>query len=237
MKTIPLRTSVFRIGDDLTEFILKNLKKRTLKEGDVLAITSKIVSLAENRVVSKKDYPDKATLIRKEADVYIGPAAYDCHLTIKHGILIPSAGIDESNSEGDLYILFPEDPYTSAQKLWKVLRKHFGIKKLGILMTDSHTTPLRRGVTGISLAHFGFRGTKSLVHRPDIFGRQLKYTYVNHADALAASAVYLMGEADEQTPMALIRGLDLEFTSRDTRNDCQIPLKEDIYMPLLLKNI
>jgi len=52
--------------------------------------------------------------------------------------------IDESNSETDQYILYPENPFVSAENLWQGLRKHWGVEKFGVILTDSHTTPLRR---------------------------------------------------------------------------------------------
>lgn len=236
MKIIPVKTRVFNLGDDLFEFVVKNLGQKKIKDGDVLAITSKIVSLSESAIVEKAEVKDKETLVKKEADVYFGKGAYECHLTIKHGIMIPSAGIDESNADGEYYILYPKNPYASAKKLWTKLKKYYGIKKLGVLLTDSHTTPLRRGVTGISLAHCGFHGIESLVGSKDIFGRKIKYTYLNHADALAVMAVYEMGETSERKPMAILRDFNLKFTNKNTQGECLIDLQEDIYLPILTRN-
>ncbi|MGE0634288.1 MAG: coenzyme F420-0:L-glutamate ligase [Pseudobdellovibrionaceae bacterium] len=233
MKINPIRTSVFRTGDSLSEFVIKQLGKKKLKEKDVLAITSKIVSLSENELVPKSKYPNKVDIVKKEADVYLGAGAFNCHLTIKHGILIPSAGIDESNADGDYYILYPKDPFASAKKLWQDLKKHYKIKKLGIILTDSHTTPLRRGVTGISLAHWGFEGVESLIGEKDIFGREMKFTHINHADAIASAAVYLMGETAERKPLCVISDLNIKFSNKDTSQDCRIEPEEDIYLPIL----
>ena len=79
---------------------------------------------------------------------------------------------------------------------------HFGWKNFGVLITDSHTTPLRRGVTGIALSYWGFSGVQNKVGTPDLFGRTLKMTHVNLADAFAAAAVLVMGESNESTPVA-----------------------------------
>ena len=236
MQSIAVRTPVFRVGQDLLEFLTEGLRSFEPREGDVIAITSKIVSLAEGRIVAKSEVPEKVELIKREADVYLGKGAYECHLTVKHNILIPSAGIDESNSKDDAYILFPLDPFKSAKEIHSGLTKNFGLKNLGVIVTDSHTTPLRRGVTGIALSHFGFKGVKSLIGQNDIYGRPLQFTYVNHADALAVMAVYEMGEANEQVPVAILRGRsDLVFSTEDTLNDCRIPLEDDLYLPILQK--
>jgi F420-0:gamma-glutamyl ligase len=235
MKVIPIRTKVLNIGDNIFQFVVKSLGARKLQDGDVLAITSKIISLSESCIVPKAQVKNKEAIVKKEADVYFGKGAYDCHLTIKHGIMIPSAGIDESNADGDFYILYPKNPYQSARKLWLQLKKYYKLKKLGIILTDSHTTPLRRGVSGISLAHCGFYGVESLVGNKDIFGREIKYTYLNHADVLAVMAVYQMGETSEQKPIAILRNYKLKFTEKNTKLDCLIDLKEDIYLPILTK--
>jgi F420-0:gamma-glutamyl ligase len=236
MKVVSVRTKVFNVGENLFQFVVQNLGSRKLLDGDVLAITSKIVSLSEANIIGKDQVRNKEELVKKEADVYFGKGAYECHLTVKHGIMIPSAGIDESNADGDYYILYPKDPYLSARKLWAKLKKHYRIKKLGIILTDSHTTPLRRGVSGISLAHCGFHGVESLVGSKDIFGREMKYTYLNHADVLAVIAVYQMGETNQRKPMAILRNFKLKFTEKNTRSECLIDVKEDIYLPILTRS-
>lgn len=226
-----LRTSVFSVNDNIVEFILQNTKGYEL-EGKVLCITSKIISLSEKRLVPK-DSIEKLDLIKREADIYLGPAAYGCELTIKHGILIPSAGIDESNSALDHYILFPENPFLSAKNIWIQLRQKLGVKNIGVILTDSHTMPLRRGVTGISLAHWGIKATESLIGQPDIFGRELKFTHVDVVDALASMAVFAMGEANDCTPLALITNARIEFCETSAAADIAIEPKNDLYYPLL----
>ena len=227
----PVVTDIFHIGDNLNQFVQKHLVGR-LKEGSVVAVTSKIVSLAERRTVAKSQIT-KRELVKREAEVYLGEGGYGVELTIKHGLLIPSAGIDESNSESDEYILYPEDPYHSAAELGRYLRAAFGIKNLGVVLTDSHTLPLRRGVTGISLAHWGLKATRPLAGCPDLFGRKLQFTSVDVVDALAAMAVFLMGEADDCCPLAVISGARVEFTDSTSRQEIAIDREEDLYYPLL----
>ena len=128
---------------------------------------------------------------------------YGIDLTIKNNILIPNAGIDESNGAG-YFILWPKDPYKSARQIHQYLKKRFKIKNIGIIITDSKTTPLRWGTTGTSLAHYGFLALNNYIGREDIFGRKLRFTRANIADGLAAAAVCAMGEGSEQTPLCLI---------------------------------
>lgn len=228
-----IRTKVFYKKDSLEEFLLTNLEDLDL-ENNILAITSKIVSISENQYVSKKEI-SKSDLVKREADQYLGVGGYGVELTIKHGLLIPSAGIDESNSESDEYILYPKNPYQSAERVYKFLKKKLNLKNFGILITDSHTLPLRKGVTGVALSYWGFEGVKSRVGQKDIFEKPLKFTHIDVVDALAAMAVYVMGEADERMPLAILENTNVTFTKTTSPNEIKIELENDLYAPLLKK--
>ena len=87
---------------------------------------------------------------------------------------------------------------------------------------------------GVSIGFFGFHPVNDLRGKKDLFGRKLKITTVNVADGLAASAVLLMGESNEGTPLLLIRGADfVRFTNRDTYRELVMHPKTDLYAPLL----
>jgi putative folate metabolism gamma-glutamate ligase len=210
-----------------------------LPERSVLAITSKIVSICEGRVLPMVGV-DKQALIAEEAERYL-PAdpRYGVSLTIKQDMLIATAGIDESNSDGH-YVLWPSDAQCSADAVREHLRQRFGVREVGVVITDSRTTPLRLGVTGVALAHSGFRALNDYVGTKDLFGRALRMTKVNVMDALATGAVLVMGEGSECTPLALLE--DLPFVSFQERNPSaeelgalRIPLEDDLYAPLLTR--
>lgn len=232
-----LKTPRIEGGESLEGIISNSLPP--LQNGDILAITSKIVSLCQGLYISKEKV-SKYDLICKEADLLLETKhnPYNLYLTIKEGILIPSAGIDESNVE-DIYVLFPKGIQKTAFSLWTHLRTKYNLQELGILITDSHTTPLRRGVTGIALGWCGFEPLYSYINKPDIYGKPLRVTQINILDALATSAVFVMGEGSEQTPLAIISDapkisfLDRPPTSQEEEN-VKIPLEEDLYAPLLL---
>lgn len=229
-----ISTSIFSLNENLLNFIITHISD--LKENDILAITSKIVSLSEGAVVDP-DTIKKKELVKQQADFYLGEIGYDCFLTIKHGLLIPSAGIDESNSENNNFILFPIDPYKSALQLWTQLKNHYKINNLGIIITDSRTSPLRVGVTGVCLSYAGIKPVANLIGKKDIFGRKLKMTQINNIDAIASAAVWCMGESDECTPLALIKTKDIDFT--DQINPCEIcmDLENDLYSPILMRSL
>jgi len=232
LSAVAVRTSIFHTGQDLEKFVWENVGGQ-LAENDVVAVTSKIVSLAENRLVSRAE-TSKAELVNRESDEFLCETSFGVMLTLKHGLLLPSGGIDESNSERDDFILYPRDPHHSARRLGEELRQRSGLKNLGVILTDSHTTPLRKGVTGIGLAHWGFRAIRSEVGRKDLFGRKLKMTTINVLDALSVAAVLTMGERDESQPLAILQYDKIEFTTQTASDEIKIPLEEDLYGPLLL---
>ena len=235
MLFLPIRTRPFLPPqDDLYELIDTHVP--ALQEGDVLIITSKILAIHQGRCVKIEDSVNKDDLILQEAEKYIPrsevPKGYVL-LTVKQNTLIPSAGIDESNGNG-YYILWPEKIQQSAKEIWEYLKKKFTLGNVGVIITDSHTIPLRYGVVGISIGFYGIKPFKDYRGMQDIFGRTLTMTRSNIVDALAGIAVLLMGEGREQTPMLVLHGADfLEFTDEDVYHTFVIPADEDIYMPLL----
>lgn len=227
MNTKPIHTSVFKEGDNLTKFIQKHIPK--LQEKSVLVTTSKIVALAEKRTVEIKDEKTKEACIRAESE-YAEKTKYTW-LTIKDGVVMACAGIDESNADGKL-ILLPKDSFLTARRLRNELKKIYNLKDLGIIITDSRTLPLRAGVTGVSLGYAGIKGIKDYRGKPDIFGRKFTMSRVDVADSLAAAAVFVMGEGNEQCPLALITNSGVEFAETVRRNELHISIEDDMYSPL-----
>jgi coenzyme F420-0:L-glutamate ligase len=227
MQIKPIKTKVFCENEDLLEFILKYVKK--IPEGSVLVVTSKIVALAEGRIAICKNKKEKIKLIKKESSFAI--ETKQTWLTIKDGMVMSSAGIDESNANGKI-ILLPKDSFKSALFLRKELKKIFKVKKLGVLITDSRIFPLRAGIVGVSLGYVGFKGIKDYRGTRDIFGRVLEMSRTDIADSLATSAVLCMGEGKEQQPLALITNAPVEFTEKINKRELKINIKDDLYLPL-----
>lgn len=237
MKITSVKTRKITSRDDSIFEILDSHLPR-LRERTIVAVTSKIVSIAEGRIVKIGEI-SKRELIEKEADSYLPGELnrYGTTLTIKNDFLIPCAGIDESNGN-NWYVLWPRNPQKSADKIREYLSKKFRRRRLGVIITDSHTTPMRRGVTGFSLAHSGFSALNDYRGQSDIFGRKLKITSASVADGLAAAAVLVMGEGKEQTPLAVME--DLPFVKFQRRNpnkkeleELRIKKKDDLYGELL----
>jgi putative folate metabolism gamma-glutamate ligase len=228
-------THVIQPGEDILEVLDTHFP--SIAEGTILAITSKILSVCANRIVSKESIA-KIDLIQREADAFLESELHNhLTLTIKNGLLIPAAGIDESNCENG-YILYPENIQADAVRIWEHLRAKHRLKELGVVITDSRTTPLRRGVTGVALGWCGFVPFYNYIGKLDLFARPLKVTVCNTLDALATAAVFLMGEGDEQTPIAVIQGAPkITFLDRAPSEEeiqfLTLSMEEDLYAPLL----
>lgn len=237
MKVFPVKTSKIKPGDQ-TLFNILDKYLPSLKEGSIFVVTSKVVSICEGRVVKiRKD--EKEKLVEKEAEYFLPPRGnkYNVTLTIKGNILAASAGIDESNGAG-YHILLPKDPQKAANDIREYLRKKFSIKKLGVIITDSRTTPLRWGTTGVAISYSGFAPLCNYIGRRDIFGRKFEMQKANIVDALATSAVLIMGEGAEQTPLAVIE--DVPFVRFQEKNPSKkeldnfhININDDLYGPFL----
>ncbi len=208
-----------------------------IKEKSVIVITSKVVSIWRGDCLKISQIEDKDSLIKKEADLYIdrtNDLPESVMLTIKNNILIPTSGIDESNANG-YYILWPKNPAKDAKEIYQYIKKEFKLKNFGVIISDSHTTPLRTGIMGIGIAYYGFYPLRDYRNKKDIFGRKLKMSQTNIVDSLCAAAVYEMGEGAEQTPIAIIEDAgNIKFEIKTHKKDpLLIGIDEDIYAPFL----
>lgn len=248
MHVTAYRTPIVHANDDLYE-ILRSSLPRPLPERSVVAVTSKIVSLCQGRVepmseAAKKDKDierqEKHNLVKRFAQKYTEPDnhRYKIMLAMTHNMLFVNAGIDESNvAEG--YVLWPEKLQQTTNEIWEFLRKEYGVKEVGVILTDSKTQPLFWGVSGATIAHCGFAALNKKVGSPDLFGREMRMTHEGVWQALAAAAVFEMGEAAEQTPLAVVTDIrDITFQDRVPTNEeldfLRIELDDDVYAPLLL---
>ncbi len=203
MQITPIKTHKITSRDnDILEIIDKYVS--SLAENSILVVTSKIVAVCEGNIVPSENV-NKDDLVIKQADMYLPKEGntFNLFVTIKNNILAVNAGVDESNADGK-FVLWPKDAQQSANNIRRHLIEKFNLKNVGVLITDSKTTPLRYGITGIGIAHSGFAAINDFMGTPDIFGRILKMTKVNVMDGIAAAAAVVMGEASEQTPLSIV---------------------------------
>ena len=233
MKVIPIKTKIFKENENLIDFITSNIKK--LENNSIIVVTSKIVALSEGRTFIVKNEKEKEELIKKESQ-FAMKTKFATHkkyvwLTIKDGMVLASAGIDESNANGKI-ILLPKDSFKTSSILRKKLLIHYKIKNLGIIISDSRILPLRAGIVGVALGYAGFKGVRDYRGTKDLFGRDLAFSRTDVADSLATSAVLLMGEGREMQPLGVITDSKVVFVDKVDKNELKIDPKNDLYQPL-----
>lgn len=227
MKITAIKTDIFSARENLPGFIVHHIP--SVPEGTVLAVASKLLALWKGEIIAYKDNVQKENLIKQESAWALKtPLAW---LTIKDGMVMTNAGIDESNANGKL-LLLPSDCYTVTEELRQHLKQVWGVKNLGIVITDSMILPLRAGVIAAAVAYSGFKGVRDLRGKPDLFGRPLQVTLVNVADSLATAAAYCMGEGPERSPLAVLEESGVEFVDEVDPNEIKYSVKDDLYTPL-----
>lgn len=215
MQIKSLKTSILQPPKDDLLAVLSFLP---IQNKDVLVITSKVVSIHQGRCIKideMRKEQQKKELIQQEADEIVNldttPNLKKYPLTKKYGVVVGSAGIDESNGNG-FFVLWPNQPAVFVKYLFDWLKRQYKLDQLGVIITDTVKRPFRRGAIGLAIAHYGFKAIYSYKGQKDIFGRRFKNETINIADSLAAAAVLTMGEGEEQTPLAIISDLpNLEF--------------------------
>ena len=228
MQITPVHTRLFQESENLPAFVAEHLP--SVPEKTIVTVSSKLVCLWKGGSVSYESRAQKEALIRQESAAALQtPLAW---LTIKDGMVMTNAGIDESNADGKL-LLLPQDCWACAAELRGELQKKWDVKDLGVIITDSMILPLRAGVIGAAVAYAGFKGVKDLRGAPDIYGKKLEVTLVNAADALAAACAVTMGEAAEQCPLCRVDGAPVEFTDKTDPDEIKYPPENDLYTPLL----
>lgn len=243
-----IRTPLITGGADLAGILIDAVTSTGAAEfrnGDVLVIAETAVSTAEGTVIPLDGIePDEESIrlsqkysldprlvqcIRQESDEIVGgiPGFLLC---MKHGTLLPNAGIDESNAPPGCVTPLPGDPDGSAARLMHEIRRRTGAR-VGVIIADSRTHPMRVGCSGVAIGCAGITPVIDARGRRDLFGKELHVTRQALADNIASAAEIVMGEADESTPCALIRGLDIPIT--DTSGMETIDASECLFMGLL----
>jgi coenzyme F420-0:L-glutamate ligase/coenzyme F420-1:gamma-L-glutamate ligase len=180
-----------------------------LADGDIVVITSKIVSKAEGRVVraGRDDAIDAETVrvVARRGRTRIAET--------RHGLVLAAAGVDASNTPPGTVVLLPEDPDGSARRLRKALRDRLGVR-LGVLVTDTLGRPWRTGQTDAAIGAAGVAPVRDYRGTADTFGTPLEVTVAAVADEIAGAADLVKGKA-AGIPVAVVRGLADLVTEAD----------------------
>ncbi len=188
-------------GDDLSRMI-GDAVAGSLKNGDILAVTSKIVSKAEARFVKAADREDAITA---ETVRVVATRGSTRIVENKLGLVLAAAGVDASNTPDGYVLLLPEDPDVSARALASALRQRFQIA-LGVIVTDTLGRPWREGQADAAIGSAGIWVLDDLRGTVDAGGRPLEATIGAIADQIASAADLVKGKS-AGLPVAVIRGL------------------------------
>jgi coenzyme F420-0:L-glutamate ligase/coenzyme F420-1:gamma-L-glutamate ligase len=224
LKGVPL----VQPGDDLAALALAAYCETEVapEDGDVLVVAQKIVSKSEGRMVDVSVVMPSEQATALAAEVEKDPRLVEVILSesrriVRHrpnlmiaehrlGYVMANAGIDHSNVAPDdgteRVLLLPLDPDASAETLRRELAQRTG-KRIAVIVSDSFGRPFRRGTVGIALGAAGLPAVIDWRSHPDLFGRKLEVTETGFADEIAAAASLVQGQADEATPIVLVRGL------------------------------
>jgi coenzyme F420-0:L-glutamate ligase/coenzyme F420-1:gamma-L-glutamate ligase len=194
-------------GDDVAELIVD--AGADLRDGDVIVVTSKIVSKAEGRLVlgSREDHlaGETARVVARRGRTQI--------VQTRHGFVLAAAGIDASNVPAGTVALLPLDPDASARTIRSGLHERLGVD-VAVIVTDTMGRPWRDGVVDTAIGAAGIEVLDDLRGSTDAFGQVLEVTVTALADELAATGDLVKGKLDGR-PVAVIRGFDVRRPTED----------------------
>lgn len=221
-----------RPGDDLAGIIATAAlaEPEGLADGDVVVVTQKVVSKAENRLVAvDPDDPldhkrvveaETVRALRRRGDLVISET--------RHGFICANAGVDLSNVERGWAALLPEDSDRSARRIRDGLRARAGVE-VAVIVSDTFGRVWRRGLTDVAIGSAGIGPILDHRGTTDTQGRELQVTEVAVVDELAATADLVLGKATG-LPVAVIRGVDPSwFRSGEVRREIVRPASEDLF--------
>jgi dehydro coenzyme F420 reductase / coenzyme F420-0:L-glutamate ligase / coenzyme F420-1:gamma-L-glutamate ligase len=196
-----------------------------LRNGDILVVTSKIVSKAEGRVVTAA----REQAIEAETARVVARRGATTIAQTRHGLVLAAAGVDESNTAPGTVVLLPEDPDESARRLRKGLQARTG-RTVGVLITDTMGRPWRAGQTDNAIGAAGVVPVRDYRGEPDTFGNIMEVTVAAVADEIAGAADLVKGKS-AGVPVAVVRGLAGLVTEQDGPGARALirPAEEDMF--------
>jgi len=215
-------------GDDLAQIIGDAVTD--LKNGDILAVTSKIVSKAEGRSVVAAD---REGAITAETVRVVASRAHANGVTRivenRLGMVLAAAGVDSSNTPDGTVLMLPVDPDASARVIASALRERFGVL-VGVIISDTLGRAWRQGQTDVAIGAAGIRVLDDLRGSVDAGGRRLDVTVAASADEIAGAADLVKGKASS-LPVAVVRGLAHLVTGLDEPGAKLLirPAEEDMF--------
>jgi coenzyme F420-0:L-glutamate ligase / coenzyme F420-1:gamma-L-glutamate ligase len=186
-----------RRGDDLADLLLS---VADLADGDVVCVTSKVVSKAEGRVVTG----DRTAAVAAETRRVVARRGPLSIVVNRLGLTMAAAGVDASNIEPGHVVLLPEDPDASARALREAVATRAGAN-VAVLVTDTAGRTWREGQTDIAVGAAGLDVLDDHAGRDDGYGNELAVTAPAVADELAGAAELVAGKLGRR-PFTVVRG-------------------------------
>jgi coenzyme F420-0:L-glutamate ligase/coenzyme F420-1:gamma-L-glutamate ligase len=248
IKIIPIEgLPLIKKGDKIADLILIALKNQKihLQEKDIIVITHVAISKAEGRIVdltrinpsrkateiAKKTGKDPALVevILRESKEIVRMKRNSIITEHNSGMVCANAGIDRSNIKGERkVVLLPEDANASARNIQKEISEKVGFK-VGIIISDTHGRPLRRGEINVAIGVAGFKPIRDRRGEKDLFGYILKNKRTAIADELASAAELVIGQANEGIPASIIRGYTYQYVESASANELARPKDKDFF--------
>ena len=245
-----LSTGIITMGASIAECVVAAAQQACsgFKDGDILVLAETAVATAEGNVITLSTItpseraqelavhyqmdPRTVEVVLQESDSIVGgiPGFLLC---MKHGTLLPDAGVDASNAPPGCVTPLPKNPDHSALAIKHAIEDQTGAR-IGVIIADSRTHAMRLGCSGVAIGNAGITAVIDDRGRSDLFGRKLEVTKRAVADNIASAAELVMGEADECTPAAVIRGLGMPIDNQTGIET--IAAEECLFMGVFRKN-
>ena len=192
---------------DLANELIKGFKNNNiaLEDNDVIVVTQKIVSKAENRLI-ENNFENIEELIEKESLEILRKRGDTIIARTKHGFICANAGIDKSNIKKGSVLLLPEDPDKTSRDIQKKIEYNTN-KKVSVIISDTFGRAWRKGQTNVAIGSSGIEPLESYIGEKDAFDNELFATEIAIIDELAGAAELVMKKSDN-IPVAIIRGVD-----------------------------
>ncbi len=240
LKGLPL----VKRGDDLGELITNARQKQGLRleDGDVLVVAQSVVSKAEGNVVDLREVKPSPLAERiavqldkdpREVEVILRQSSEIVRLRhvliarTKHGFVCANAGVDHSNVDPEHVTILPDDPDASADRIREAIKRKLGVD-VAVILSDTQGRAFRRGCVGVAIGAAGMNPLQDLRGKRDLYGKELEVTMISPADALAAAAVSVMGEASEGTPVVVVKGASYDRNYGSARELVRPP-EQDLF--------
>ncbi len=234
---------IFRKESEFWEFLSETIDS-VLQAGDILVIAHTPLSRIMNCIVNLEEVnpsekaislaetlnkdPKKIQVILDQSREIIKSERGILITENKSGTICANAGIDESNAGKGNVVFVPENPDLVANQIYDWVKSNFNLD-IPVIISDSVGRALRRHAVNIAIGVYGLNPVKNYVGTNDLFGYELKISQIAVADEIASAAQLMMGEADEGTPIIIVRGFDYEQSFVSSASDLNRPKIERLF--------